>query len=452
MYQVEVDDKFLNYDTKTVNVIKDKDKLKVLDKDTKNVILELDCPVELNKSFELVPEKRGYFKKDDKGHMHFTLIRFLDYHLHSEYSLLDGANKIPKIAAKSEGCSAVTDHGVMFGVLQFFKEMDKVFKKPIIGIEFYVETKDGKKDACHMIILIKNETGWKNVCKLISEAELNFYRKPQVSYDMLEKYHEGLICTTACLAGEVSQEILNNNRDSALETVEILHDIFGDDFYLEVQDHHIGTEEDIVNNAIMDISFETGIKTVCAIDAHYTEKEDSFAHEVLLAIGTKKKMSDVERMRFEGDGYHIHTGDEFEELFSWTPESIANTLEIVDKCDFRFDLEHKNMPKFQVPAPFTDEESYFEYLCDKGFDERFPEGDPRRTNPEYIERLAYEKKQIKKTGFTGYFLIVQDYVNWAKDNGIYVGPGRGSCVGSIACFCLKIIELDPIPYGLLFER
>lgn len=451
MYQIKVDkDKYLKYDTTTVSVKRDGDYMVAFDRDEE--ILRVDFPAELAHSFELVPIKRGYFKKDEDGNINFTLIRYLDYHLHSMYSLLDGANKIKDIVKKSEGCTAVTDHGVMFGVVDFFKEMDKACKKAIIGIEVYAESKDGDKDANHMILLVKNEQGWKNICKIISEAEVNFYRKPQVSYDMLEKYHEGLICTTACMGGEIPQDILDGKNDVALETIEILQGIFGDDLYLEIQQHNLGSEEDIVNTALFDIAFETGIKVVGAIDAHYPEKDDKFAHEVLLCIGTKKTISDPNRFQFEGEGYHMHTADEFEELFAYSPELIENTLELVDKCNFRFNLNARYMPKFKVPAPFKNEEEYFEHLCWEGFYERFPEGDSRRTNPEYIERIEYEIAQIKKTGFTGYFCIVHEYVNWAKDNGIYVGPGRGSCVGSLVCFCLKITELDPIPYGLLFER
>lgn len=452
MFQIEIDSSFRNYDCKTVKVVGTSGKMIVTPlEDNTKVLFEVDIPTELEKTFKLIPEKRGYIKKDENGKVHFTLIRYADYHMHSEFSLLDGANKIKDIVRTSEGCTGVSDHGVMFGSLQLFKAMDEANKKPLVLIEGYAETKDGHKDGCHIILIVKNDTGWKNVCKIISEAEVNFYKKPHISYDMLERYHEGLICTSACIGGELGQEILANNIDGAMECAEILQGIFGEDFYIEIQNHHMGADEEVVNNALYDIAEINGIKTVGAIDAHFTNAEDAYAHEILLCIGTKKKMSDPTRMTFDGDGYHIHTADEFEALFEETPELISNTFEIVDKCNFRFDLKTKNMPKFKVPKGFKDEPEYFEYLCWKGFKKRFG-GTDKETNQEYIDRLKYEIELIKKTGFTGYFLIVQDYVIWAKDHGIYVGPGRGSCVGSLACFCLRITELDPIPYGLLFER
>ena len=449
MYQIMIDKKFKDLSTKTVMVEGKNNEMIVSYKDEE--LFKLKLPDDLKESFIRNPIKRGYIKKDDSGDVWFTLIRYLDYHNHSDFSLLDGANKISNIAEKSEGCNGLTDHGVMFGVLEFFKEMDKRNKKPIIGIEVYCETIDGEKDGNHMVLLVKNDTGWKNICKIISEAETNFYNKPHVSYDMLERYHEGLICTSACIGGEIQQNILNKNFDKASEIAEVLQGIFEDDFYLEIQYHNMGTKEEIVNNALWDIGAINDIKVVGGIDAHYTEKEDSYAHEVLLCIGTKKKMSDPNRFQFEGDGYHLHTADEFEELFKETPEIFDNLLEIVDKCDFRFDLETKNMPRFTVPESFTSEAEYFNHLCWKGFDFRF-EGTPEHESSEYRERLDYEIKEIIRTGFPGYFLIVQDYVMWAKNNNIYVGPGRGSCVGSLAAYCLQITELDPIPYGLLFER
>ena len=451
MYQIEVDKSFDKYDTMVLPCKLNNGKMCAYDGD--DIVLELDCPDDLKKSFENIPVKRFYFKTDEYGVVHATLIRYLDYHVHSEFSLLDGANKIPNIAKKSEGATAISDHGDIFGVIQLFKEMEKVNKKSCVFYECYAENRNGDKDGYHMILGVKDETGWKNLCNIISEAEENFYRKPHVSWEMLEKYHEGLICTSACLAGEISREILGNDADAAAETAEMLQGIFGEDFYLEIQDHHIGSDEDVVNNAIMNLSFNLDIPVVCATDAHYTNKDDSYAHEILLAIGTKKKITDPDRMRFDGDDYHLLTADEYEEKFlPYGADVIENTLDMLDKCTFRFDLTRRDMPNFQIPDGFSSEEEYFEYQCRKGFEERFPEGDPRRNDPVYIERLEYEMNQIKKTGFTGYFLIVQDYVIWAKENGIYVGPGRGSCVGSLVCFCLKITELDPIPYGLLFER
>ena len=450
MYQIIVDKSLEKYDTQLLRTTKVGDKICVYDED--EVVLEIDCPEELNHTFEVLPNKLGYFRKDEMGEVHFTLIRYFDYHVHSEFSLLDGANKIKNIVAKSEGATAIADHGDCFGVLQHFKSMDAACKKPGIFYEAYVEDRSGNKDGNHLILGVKTEEGWKNLCKIISEAETNFYRKPHVTWEMLEKYHEGLVCTSACLGGEIPVEILKNELDAASETAETFQGIFGDDFYLEIQDHHMGTEEDVVNNALLDMAFNLDIKVVGATDSHYTDKEDAYAHEVLLAIGTKKKIYDTDRFKFEGDDYHLLTADEFEEKFlPYGEEVIENTLDMLKKCTFRFDLTKRDMPNFPIPEGFKDADEYFEHQCREGFEYRFA-GDPRHDDPEYIARLEEEMALIKKTGFTGYFLIVQDYVIWAKENGIYVGPGRGSCVGSLVCFCLRITDLDPIPYGLLFER
>lgn len=290
MFQIEIDEKFKDYDCKVVKAIGKDNKIIVTPlKDDSTILFTIDIPEDLKKTFDFIPEKRGYIKKDERGKVFFTLIRFADYHLHSEFSLLDGANRIKTIVKKSEGCSGVSDHGVMFGSLQLFQEMDEAKKKALIEMEAYFETKDGHKDGCHGMLIVKNEQGWRNICKLISEAEVNFYKKPHISYDMLEKYHEGLICTSACIGGELPQEILANNIDGAMEAAEILQGIFGDDFYIEIQNHHIGSEEEVVNNALFDIAALNDIKTLGAIDAHYSEADDEYAHEVLLCIGTKKE-------------------------------------------------------------------------------------------------------------------------------------------------------------------
>ena len=450
MFSINIEKKYTDFVKKQLFVTKESNEM-VVKNSEKNELFRIDCPKDLDESFDLVPEKRGYITKNDKGELTFTLVRFVDYHNHSEFSLLDGANKISDVVAKSEGCSAVTDHGVMFGTLQFYKAMLAAGKKPIVGVEVYAESMDGEKEADHMILLIKNMQGYRNICKIISEAEINFYRKPQVSYDMLEKYHEGLICTSACLGGEIPTEIMKQHIDKASEVAEILQGIFGDDFYLEIQYHNIGSEEEVVNNVLFDIAELNDIKVLGAIDAHYTNEDDEYAHEILLSIGTKKTISDPKRYKFTGDGYHLHTAEEFEEKFKDIPELIANTLEIYDKCNFDFELGIQKSPKFLIPDGFKSEEEYFEHQCLEGFKERF-EGTAQYTDRGYIDRLNYEIKQIKATGYTGYFCIVQEYVLFAKEHNIFVGPGRGSCVGSLVAYCLKITELDPIPYGLLFER
>ena len=421
-------------------------------------------PEDLRRSFEILPNKRGLVvikefteeKETEHGKEKIKyekvllgIIRIVDIHRHSEFSLLDGGSRIKDIVKATELVGAISDHGVMFGTLEYYKQMKKAGKKPIIGFEGYLETLDGDKKGNHISIFFKNKKGYENGCKIISFAEENFYKKPHISYEILEKYSEGLICCSACLGGEIPELLSKMNYDKALEVAENLQSIFGEDFYLEIQRHNI-EEEKTVNPMLIDLAAETGIKLVATIDSHYVSKEDSFAHEVLLAIGTKGKLSDEKRYKFEGDGYHIHSAEEFEELFHDIPEAIYNLYEIAEKCQFEFELGNIYMPEFPIPASYKNATEYFEHLCWEGFKDRF-EGTPK-DNEEYRERLSFEMNVITNMKYEGYFLIVWDFIKYARDNGIMVGPGRGSAVGSLVSYCLKITNLDPIPYGLLFER
>lgn len=379
------------------------------------------------------------------------ILRFADLHRHSENSILDGMSKVEELAKKTEYAGALTDHGVMFGYVDYYKAMKEAGKKPIMGFEAYMETIDGKKEGCHLVLLAKNEQGLRNLIKLCSKAYDNFYNKPHVSYEMLRKYSEGLIGLSGCVGGEIPQLILSGQYEKAKEVALELEKIFGKgDFYLEIQRHHI-PEEAIVNAGLIRLSQETGIKLVATTDSHYTEKEDSEVHEMMLALQTQTTLSDPKRFRFSGTGYHIHTPEEMEKLFQDLPQALDATLEIAEKCNVEIELDKRFMPEFTVPEGFSSQDEYFEHLCWEGFKKRFG-GKKEEKDPKYLEALKFEIKMIQKMGFSGYFLIVWDVINWAKNQGILVGPGRGSVVGSLVAYCLNITELDPLPLGLFFER
>lgn len=382
----------------------------------------------------------------------WQIVRWVDLHRHSGYSLLDGGSRIGDMVKKTEYAGAITDHGAMFGVLEFYKKMKEANKLPIIGMEAYAETINGKKEENHLLLLAKNEKGFKNLMQLTSLAYENFYRKPHVSYDMLGTYREGLISTTSCLGGEIPQLLIEGKYEQAKDVAKTMIDIFGkDDYYVELQRHGI-REEDVVNPQLIQLAKELGLKIVGTIDSHYTNKEDAYAHEVLLCVGTDKKMNDEKRMRFPGEGYYIHTPEEAEERFKDMPEVLDVGLEIAEKCSgWELDLTKRYMPHMDIPSSFQSEDAYFEHLCWEGFDERFLGKEEHRSNV-YRERLSYEIKTIQQMGFSGYFLIVWDLIRYAKNQGITVGPGRGSVVGSLVAYCLGITALDPIPFGLLFER
>lgn len=382
----------------------------------------------------------------------WQIVRWVDLHRHSGYSLLDGGSRISDMVQKTEYAGAITDHGAMFGVLEYYKRMKAANKLPILGMEAYSETIDGKKEEHHLLLLVRNEEGFRNLMKLTSLSYENFYRKPHVSYEMLARYGEGLIATTSCLGGEIPQLLMKGDYEQAKLIAKTMIEIFGKEhYYVELQRHGI-EEEHLVNPQLMELAKELGVKVVATIDSHYTNQEDAYAHEVLLCIGTGKTIYDTKRMKLPGEGYHIHTPEEAEERFRDLPEALDAGLEIAEKCSgWELDLTKRYMPHTEIPSSFTHEDAYFEHLCWEGFDERFG-GKEEHQSPVYRERLSYEIKTIQQMGFSGYFLIVWDLIRHAKEKGIAVGPGRGSVVGSLAAYCLGITSLDPIPYGLLFER
>lgn len=380
------------------------------------------------------------------------ILHWADLHRHSGFSLLDGANKISDLVAKTDFAGAITDHGAMHGVLDYYKMMKKAGKLPILGFEAYAETISGEKKGNHLLLLAKNLDGFHNLMKLTSEAYENVHRKPHVSYEKLSNYRGGIISTTSCMGSEVSKLLLERKYDDAKYVAKTMMDIVGkDDYYVEIQRH--GTEEElIVNPQLMRIARELNLKIIGTTDSHYTEREDKLAHEALLCIGTKKLMSDEDRMQFPGEGYHLHSTEEVEKLFADIPEALDNTLEIARKCaNLELQLGVNHLPEFDVPEETMTEMEYLRKITWEGFNKRFKEK-KQLTDPVYLERLEYEMEVLEKMGFPGYFLIVEDFVRFAKENGIGVGPGRGSGAGSLVLYSLNITDVDPIPSGLLFER
>ena len=390
---------------------------------------------------------------------------FVHLHLHSEFSLLDGANRIKDIPviAKELGMDsiALTDHGVMFGVIDFYKACKANGIKPIIGCEVYVapRTRHDKEPGLdnkynHLILLAKNNEGYKNLSKLVSLSFTEgYYYKPRIDKEILEKYHEGLICSSACLAGEVAQAILNNDMEEAKKVALWFKNLFKDDYYLEVQSNGI-REQALVNQKLIELSKELDIPLVATNDAHYSRKEDAYNHEVLLCIQTGKKMSDEDRMRFETDELYIKSPKEMIDYFENIPEAIENTVKIAEKCNVEFEFGHTILPNYDVPEGFETHYDYIEKLCKDGLLKKYgtTEKDYSELSEEIRTRAEYELGVIKKMGYVDYFLIVWDYINYAKTHGIPVGPGRGSGAGSIVAYAIGITDIDPLKYNLLFER
>lgn len=383
---------------------------------------------------------------------------FVHLHVHSEYSLLDGACRIgsmmDRVKELGQDAIALTDHGVMYGCIDFYKKAKEAGIKPIIGCEVYVARR-GMEDriygvdneAYHLVLLCKDRTGYENLCYLVSQAYLKgFYGKPRVDLKLLRERHEGLIALSACLAGAIAQDLLQEDYDAARSYALELKDIFGEDnFYLELQDHGI-PEQRAVNQGIMRLSRELNLPLVVTNDAHYLRREDSVIQDVLLCIQTGKTVDDPKRMKFQTDEFYLKSEEELRQLFPNCPEAFENTEKIAQRCNLDFEFHKYHLPSFPVPEGYTNEE-FFRKLCEDGFSQRY-ENPPK----EYRERLKYEIGVISRMGYVNYYLIVWDFIRYAKESGIPVGPGRGSGAASIVAYCLHITEVDPMQYGLIFER
>lgn len=383
---------------------------------------------------------------------------FVHLHLHSEYSLLDGYTRISKLFSKAKELKmdsvAITDHGAMFGVVDFYKEAMKHGIKPIIGCEVYTAPrtrfdKDPVKDKSmgHLVLLAKNNNGYDNLIKIVSKGYTEgFYYKPRIDFEVLEQYSEDIICLSACLAGDIKRKILNGDYEGAKQMALRLNGIFGQgNFYLEMQDHGI-EEQKVVNKNVIKLSKETGIPLVATNDVHYLSKDDHTNHDILLCIQTGKTVDEEGRMRFPSNEFYLKSYDEMAKLFPYALEAIENTAKIADMCNVEFDFNQMHLPGFDVPEEYSQNE-YLRKLCYEGLERRY-----EQITEEIRERLEYELKTIEGMGYVDYFLIVWDFIKYAKDNGIIVGPGRGSCGGSIVAYTLNITDIDPIKYSLIFER
>jgi len=383
---------------------------------------------------------------------------FVHLHVHTEYSLLDGACRISsmmdRVKEMGQDAIAITDHGVMYGCIDFYKAAKAAGVKPIIGCEVYVSRRGMEdrqfgvdRDPHHLVLLCKNRIGYENLCFLVSEGfTRGFYHKPRVDLELLEKYHEGLIATSACLAGGIPQRLLEEDYPAAVEYAQRLSQIFGkDNFYLELQDHGI-EEQTFVNQGIMRIARETGLPMVVTNDAHYIRREDAKMQDVLLCIQTGKTIDEPKRMKFQTEEFYLKTEEELRQLFPNCDEAFENTVKIAERCNLEFVFNQYHLPSFPVPDGFTNE-SYFRKLCMDGFRERYT--DPPAS---YLERLEYEIGVISRMGYVNYYLIVWDFIRFAKESGIPVGPGRGSGAASIVAYCMHITEVDPMKYALIFER
>ena len=415
---------------------------------------------------------------------------FTHLHVHTEYSLLDGSSKIKEITKRAAELGmdslAITDHGVMYGVIDFYKAAKEAGIKPVLGCEVYVapgsrfdkEAGTGEDKYNHLVLLAENNTGYQNLMRIVSRGFTEgFYYKPRVDKELLREFHEGIIATSACLAGEVQRYLARGMYEEAKRVALSYQDIFGkDNFFLELQDHGIA-EQHYVNPQLLRMSEETGIELICTNDVHYTYADDADAHDILLCIQTGKKVTDENRMRYDGGQYYLKSPEEMAELFKYAPQAVANTEKIAERCNVEIEFGVTKLPKFAVPQGYTSW-TYLNYLCYEGLKKRYPDQAAdisvdefvRLANEEAVEdrkdvvikiaedtnnifqRLAYELSVIYSMGYVDYFLIVWDYINFAKRHDIPVGPGRGSAAGSIVSYCLEITDLDPIKYSLIFER
>lgn len=386
---------------------------------------------------------------------------FVHLHTHSHYSLLDGLAKIDDLVKKAKSLNmtalALTDHGVMYGSVEFYQKAKKAGIKPILGVEAYVarDKHTNKRPGIdvkpyHLLLLAKNETGYKNLIKLTTIAHVDgFYYKPRIDHELLKKYSEGLICSSACLAGEVARHFVNGDDAKAEEAARWHMKVFGkDNYYLEVQHHPSIPEQALVNEKIFLLAEKLGLKVIATGDVHYLNSDDDMAHDALVCIQTKKILSDTDRMSMVGEDFSLQSPEMMAEHWKEHPEVIKNTMEIAEKCSVELQLGKTLLPRFEVPSGKTD----FEYLqekCEEGLLKRYGE---QNISSEMRTRLDYELSIIQKTGYSSYFLIVADFINWAKDNGIVVGPGRGSAAGSLVAYLVEITNIDPLKYDLIFER
>lgn len=386
---------------------------------------------------------------------------FTHLHVHTGYSLLDGSCKIKEIISRAKELNmtslAITDHGVMYGVIDFYKEAKANGIKPILGCEVYVspssrfekQAKQGDR-YYHLILLAKNNKGYENLTKIVSKGFTEgFYYKPRIDFELLQEYHEGIIALSACLAGEIPKLISRGREDDAKKVAKKYKDLFGEgNFYLELQNHGI-PEQKFVNQSLVRIGKELDIPLVATNDIHYINAEDATAHDILLCIQTGKTVSDPDRMRYEGGQFFLKSEDEMRALFPYAPEAIENTEKIADMCNVDIKFGETKLPEYQVPEDMSAKE-YLESLCRSGFERNYPK---EYENREEIEkRMYYELGVIETMGYIDYFLIVWDYINYARGVGISVGPGRGSAAGSVVSYCLGITDIDPIKYNLIFER
>ena len=384
---------------------------------------------------------------------------FTHLHVHTEYSLLDGSSKIKELTARAKELGmdsmAITDHGVMYGVIDFYRAAREVGIKPILGCEVYVapgsrfdrESGAGEDRYYHLVLLAENNTGYKNLMKIVSKGFVDgFYYKPRVDLKLLTTYHEGIIALSACLAGEVQKYLARGMYEEAKRSALRYHEIFGKDhFYLELQDHEM-PEQKMVNQGLLRLSQDTGLELVATNDIHYTYAEDAKAHDILLCIQTGKKVTDEDRMRYEGGQYYCKSEEEMRKLFPYAQEAIDNTHKIAERCNVEIEFGVTKLPKYQVPEGF-DSWTYLNHLCREGFKTRYPDDDGTLSR-----RLDYELGVIRTMGYVDYFLIVWDFINYARSQNIMVGPGRGSAAGSIVSYTLGITNIDPVRYNLLFER
>ena len=384
---------------------------------------------------------------------------FAHLHVHTEYSLLDGSNKITEYVERVKelgmDSAAITDHGAMYGVIDFYRAAKAAGIRPILGCEVYVaprslhdrEAGSDEDRYYHLVLLAENDTGYGNLMKIVSRGFVEgYYYKPRVDKALLEEYHEGLIALSACLAGEVARDITKGLYDAARDAALEYERIFGrGNFFLELQDHGLADQQR-VNQALVRMSRETGIELVCTNDVHYTRADDAQAHDILLCIQTGKKVSDENRMRYEGGQYYVKSPEEMAALFPYAPQALENTQKIAERCRVEIEFGVTKLPRYDVPEGYTSWE-YLQKLCREGLAKQY---DP--VTEELTERLEYELETIRQMGYVDYFLIVWDFIHFARTRDIMVGPGRGSAAGSLVSYALGITKLDPMRYNLLFER